>query len=608
MPPPGWTTRAGRPTSMTTSDVTMGVDDVGTLWGMARHADTGGELRTSDGLRLAVREHGDPAAPTVLAVHGYPDDHTVWDGVVDALADRCHVVTYDVRGAGGSDAPRRTEAYLLDQLADDLVRVADLVSPDRPVHLLAHDWGALQAWHAVTEPRLAPRFASLTSISGPCLDHAGHWMRAQLRPPTPRSLRKLVQQLVFSGYIFFFRLPVVPELAWRTGLVKRLIAVLERLDPRAARNPTRPAVSDGVHGLQLYRANVHQRLSRPGQRRATLPVQVLAPIGDPFVSTPMQTEITPWVADLRVRRVPGGHWLPRSRPELVARCAAELVEHVEGGAEPRALRRARVRPGRREFQDHLVVVTGAGSGIGRETAVAFAAAGAHVVVADADLSAAEDTAALITRTGAGASPYQVDLTAGAEDFAARVHADLGTPDVVVLDSGTGAASRFLDTPAAEWDRVVDDTVRSVAHGCREFARQMADRGEGGQIITLASSAAYSPSPRRSAPSTAGAAVLALSQSLRVELAADGIGVTAVCPGPGATRRPRRVAAQVLRAARRGPALAPATAGAAVGLVLSRLSPGLLRAAARVQSAPWWRRSSRVPHRSRRAGPRRAPGP
>ncbi|MEV6227592.1 SDR family oxidoreductase [Saccharopolyspora shandongensis] len=583
-----------------------------------READSGRWIDTGDGLRLAVREHGDPAAPTLLAVHGYPDDRSIWDGAVAALSGRYRVVTYDVRGAGESDKPRGTDAYLLDRLADDLRRVADAVSPDRPVHLLAHDWGSVQAWHAVTDPRLAHRFASFTSISGPCLDHVGRWMRAKLHRPTPRGLRDLVTQLIFSGYIGFFQLPVLPELAWRTGALPKLIGALERLDPRTAANPTRPALSDGLHGLQLYRANMRSRLGKPGERRTEIPVQVLAPGGDPFVSSPLQTGIAPWVPNLRVRRLPGGHWLPRSRPELVARCAAELVDHVEGGAEPRALRAARIRPGRHHFQDRLVVITGAGGGIGRATALAFAAQGAHVVAADIDEGAAKATAELVARTGAGATPYRVDVSdqAGMERFAEHVHAELGTPDVVVNNAGIGVAGSFVDTEVADWERVIDINLWGVIHGCRLFAGQMIDRGEGGRIVNVASAAAYLPSKLLPAYSTTKAAVLALSECLRAELAADGIKVTAICPGlintgiTGSTRfvgvadaeqdrrrraakqlyqrrnfTPERAAAEILRAVRRDAAVAPITAEAKVGLVLSRLTPGLLRAAARADLTP-----------------------
>ncbi|MCI2416495.1 SDR family oxidoreductase [Saccharopolyspora sp. K220] len=577
--------------------------------------DSGRRLDTSDGLGLAVREHGDPTAPTVLAVHGYPDDSAIWDGVVAALSEKYRVVTYDVRGAGESDKPPQTEAYQLEQLADDLARVIDAVSPDRPVHLLAHDWGSVQCWHAVSERRSADRFASFTSISGPCLDHVGRWMRAKLRRPTPRGLRELITQVVFSSYIGFFQLPVLPELAWRTGLLPKLITTLERFDPYAAANPTRPALSDGLHGLQLYRANTRARMSKPEERRTGIPVQVLAPNGDPFVSAPLQTEIAPWVPNLRVRRLPGGHWLPRTRPELVARCTAELVEHVEGGAEPRALRRSRVRPGRHHFQDQLVVVTGAGSGIGQATALGFAAQGAHVVAADIDGSAAERTA---EKAGANATPYCVDVAdrTGMERFAAHVHAELGTPDVVVNNAGIGIAGSFAGTSVADWEQVIDVNLWGVIHGCRLFAEQMIARGEGGRIVNVASAAAYLPSRVLPAYSTTKAAVLALSQCLRAELAADGIKVIAICPGlvnTGITTSARfvgiadaeqdrlrravkrlyrrrnfsshRAAAEILRAVQRDAAIAPITAEARVGLVLSRLTPGLLRAAAKADLTP-----------------------
>src|SRR5207245_2798179 len=74
---------------------------------------------------LHVVERGDAAAPTVVLVHGYPDDHTVWDPVAERLAARYHVVTYDVRGAGQSDAPRRVRDYRVDLLAADTAAVID---------------------------------------------------------------------------------------------------------------------------------------------------------------------------------------------------------------------------------------------------------------------------------------------------------------------------------------------------------------------------------------------------------------------------------------------------------------------------------------------------
>ncbi|MFL6112549.1 MAG: alpha/beta fold hydrolase [Catenulispora sp.] len=153
---------------------------------------------TVDGAKLAVRTYGDPAKPTVLLVHGYPDTQAVWDGVVPELVDDFQVVTYDTRGIGASTGPRFKYGYSLERLADDLYAVADAVAPGRPIHLVGHDWGSIQAWEAVTRADSALRFLSYTSISGPCLDHAALWTRAGVRKPTPKAAARSLKQALAS--------------------------------------------------------------------------------------------------------------------------------------------------------------------------------------------------------------------------------------------------------------------------------------------------------------------------------------------------------------------------------------------------------------------------
>lgn len=568
----------------------------------------------SDGVPLRVHESGQRGAPTVVCIHGYPDDHTLWDGVAAELAPRYHVVSYDVRGAGESGKPRGRQAYRLDQLAQDLAAVLDAVSPDRPVHLLAHDWGAVQAWHAVTGPWLTGRVSSYTSISGPCLDHAGHWLRARLRRPTPRALRELIIQLVSSWYITFFQLPLLPELVWRTGLAQRALA---RSDGAAS-----PAVADAVNGVQLYRANMFPRLVTPGPRRTDVPVQVLAPQRDPFVSRPLQTDIRRWVPNLAVRELPGGHWLPRTQPHTVARCASELIDDAENGPEgdpaARGLRRARRSgPRRKRFDDTLMVITGAGSGIGRATALEFAEQGAEVVATDIDQQSVERTAQLASMLGPTASAYVLDVSDGGavEKFATLLREEHGIPDIVINNAGIAVAGPFFDTTVAEWERLIDVNLWGVIHGCRVLGGLMVQGGAGGTIVNIASAAAYLPTRALSAYSTTKAAVLMLSQCLRGELAEAGIGVIAICPGFVHTnitsntrfagldtaeertarqratelyrRRnftPRRAAQEIVRAVQRDSAIAPITIEAKAGLLVSRLSPGLLRALARANVA------------------------
>ncbi|RCW39945.1 pimeloyl-ACP methyl ester carboxylesterase [Halopolyspora algeriensis] len=295
-------------------------------------------VATDDGLSLAVHEDGDPARPTVVCVHGYPDNSSIWKGVAERLSERFHVVRYDVRGAGESDKPRSLRAYRLDRLVSDLEAVIEAVSPHHPVHLLAHDWGSIQSWHAVTG-ELSTRLSSFTSISGPCLDHAAHWMRSRLRP-RPRALRELVSQLLRSGYIGFFHLAPLPELLWRTEFGRRIPERLEWLEHREAAADGTPArarrnLPDLLHGLKLYRANMRGRFTAPQRRWTDVPVQVLAPTSDAFVSVALQTDIAPWVRRLWVHEIAGGHWLPRNRPATVADHTARHIERVDPGAEAR---------------------------------------------------------------------------------------------------------------------------------------------------------------------------------------------------------------------------------------------------------------------------------
>ncbi|HEV7761785.1 MAG TPA: SDR family oxidoreductase [Acidimicrobiales bacterium] len=732
------------------------------------------------GIELAVHEAGDPGAPTVVLVHGYPDNAEMWAPVVDRLATRFHVVTYDTRGAGASGAPAGTAGYRLDLLVEDLAAVADATSPDRPIHLAGHDWGSVQAWEAVTTDRMAGRIASYTSMSGPCLDHAGWWIRdrSSLRP---RRIRQLAVQAAHSWYIVAFHLPGAPAF-WRLGggrVVHRALVALGEL-PRDSR-PSPTLGRDGANGVRLYRANMFGRAGRPAERRTDVPVQLLVPTGDRFVTPALLDDVGRWVPNLWRRDVPGRHWLPRLHPDRVARWIADLIDHVEpavaadaappgaapvaaastgsrsrsdpdadrrvdgpgarrqhaavtvhdgvagaseaandlvpgsaadagsgagedddrrarapgddrvdgarvrrrrvdavpdegkvepvagaeamadrvagarrpheaglvqdGGAGPgvvaddvgraaaaaagdgvageaRWVRRWRVEGvdrgdrGRPERPDEgkVVVVTGAGSGIGRQTALAFAERGAEVVAADIDGAAAERTALLCGDLGAAAHAHPVDVgdAEAMEALAKIVERDLCGADVVVNNAGIGLAGGLLDTTTDDWERVLRVNLWGVIHGARLFGQQMTARGEGGHIVNVASAAAFTPSRSYPAYATSKAAVLMLSECLRAELAGDDIGVTAICPGivdtgivtatrfvgVSATEQdrrrtrtkrlyalrafgPERVADAIVGAVEHDRAVVPVAAEARVSRVVSRLAPGLSRRLARL---------------------------
>ncbi|WP_338684403.1 SDR family oxidoreductase [Streptomyces acidiscabies] len=574
---------------------------------------------TTGGIELCVAELGELGNPVVVLVHGYPDTKEVWAPVAARLAQQFHVVLYDVRGHGGSSAPKPLRGgFTLEKLTDDFLAVIDAVSPGRPVHLVGHDWGSVQSWEFVTVARTEGRIASFTSMSGPSLDHFGHWINRRLHRPTPRQAAQLLGQGAKSWYVYALHTPVLPELAWRGPLGKRWPALLrrtEKLDDPSY--PTASLPSDAANGAWLYRDNVRARLSRPrADAYAHAPVQLITPLDDAFLSPRLYDELETWAPRLTRRTIPAKHWLPRTRSDQVASWVAEFVTSVEAG-QARSATPSGVHAER--FAGQLVLVTGAGSGIGRATAFAFAEAGARVVAVDRDAESATRTAELARLVGAReawAEAVDVSDEKAMEELADKVRQSYGVVDVLVNNAGIGMSGSFFDTSTEDWRRVLDVNLWGVIHGCRLFGRDMVERGQGGHIVNIASAAAYQPSRVLSAYGTSKAAVLMLSESLRAELAGKGIGVSAICPGlinTGITstatfvgvdaqeqerrrerssrmygRRnypPEKVADAVVRAVVRNDAVVPVTPEAKGSRLLSRLSPRVLRAFARYEPRP-----------------------
>ena len=571
------------------------------------------------GLSLSVTERGDAEAPTIVLVHGYPDTSAVWDLVADRLEHSFHVVTYDVRGAGSSDAPVFRDAYAMPLLIDDLAAVIDAVSPDRPVHLVGHDWGSIQGWDAVLGERLAGRIASYTSMGGPSLDHVRQWIRHRMRRPTPSAVRDLLRQSVRSSYVAAFH---VPGVAWAAELFSGRMDRQRRMwrDTLATvegaevddRWPAPTFGTDLANGMNLYRANFRNKLLRGTAPSTDVPVQLIATTGDRFVPVGLLDGLEKLSTRTWRRQVPAGHWVPRTKPAALARWITELVEHVEGGEEAPRLRRARV--GAEPVADELVVVTGAGSGIGRAISVAFAERGATVIATDIDLDAAERTGQLCELVGGAGRALSADV-GDADAMAALgktvVH-DHGVPDVVVNNAGIAIAGAFLDHSLDDWEQILRVNLWGLIHGSLLFGREMVDAGEGGHIVNVASAAAFTPSKQFPAYATTKAAALMLTECVRAELGSSGVGVSAICPGfadtgiaaatryAGATAerqdRLRRLAGRAYRrrnlsantiadavidAVDHDRPVVPIGAEAQLSQRLSRWAPGLMRRIARI---------------------------
>lgn len=572
---------------------------------------------TSNGIRLATYELGDSSKPTVLLVHGWPDTHHLWTHIAPRLAERYHVVAYDCRGFGESDRPRQVAAYRLDELADDLYAVAESVSPDDAVHVVAHDWGSVQTWEAVSRPRANARIASFVSVSGPNLDHLGQFVRDQVASPTPRHLRNVLAQSMSSAYTGLFQLPVLPNVLLRAlgnpTVWKQFLRAVEGTPPENV-DVADSLRRDMVTGLALYRANIRAKLLRPDPRTTTVPVLQVVNERDIALRPAIYDNTPTYAAKLWRRDTPTGHWLPYTHPEYLTGLVLDFLALQTNSGDPApAIERARLFTEPKPLAGKLVVITGAGSGIGRETALALAERGCELVLADLDLASADETARACKVAGSAAHAYLLDVsdTADFVAFAARIRDLHGVPDIVVNNAGIGLAGGVLAATDEQVDRLLDVNLRGVVTGSREFGRQMVERGVGGHIVNIASAAAFTPSRSLGLYSASKAGVLLFSESLRAELAEHRIGVSAICPGLVDTnivsstpiagldaeaeqarrdrldrfyqRRgftPDRVAGEIVAAIEHNRAVVPVTVEAKVGYRIYRFAPWLSRIGAR----------------------------
>jgi NAD(P)-dependent dehydrogenase (short-subunit alcohol dehydrogenase family) len=175
-----------------------------------------------------------------------------------------------------------------------------------------------------------------------------------------------------------------------------------------------------------------------------------------------------------------------------------------------------------------VVVVGAGSGIGRESALALAAHGARVTCADRDLGAAEQTVAQGNQAGASdITAYELDVL---DPQAITTAADeLGDVDVLVFTAATNVRKRILDYTGEEFDRVVSLNLRASFDLIRAFGGPMATRGKG-SIIGFSSIRATTVEPGQSVYAATKAGLVQLLRTAAAELGPSGVRLNAIAPG------------------------------------------------------------------------------
>jgi meso-butanediol dehydrogenase / (S,S)-butanediol dehydrogenase / diacetyl reductase len=181
------------------------------------------------------------------------------------------------------------------------------------------------------------------------------------------------------------------------------------------------------------------------------------------------------------------------------------------------------------FSGRVAIVTGAGSGIGRATALLLAERGAHVLAADYDGEHAEETARLAT---AGVVSHVVDVREEASVIAMFERSDSewgGRLDVVANIAGIGSTDPAPTTTVEVWDNVFAVNARGVFLGCKHGIPRLI-RGGGGAIVNMASVAGVVGLRNRAAYCASKGAVISLTRALAVDHVADGVRVNCVCPG------------------------------------------------------------------------------
>lgn len=191
-----------------------------------------------------------------------------------------------------------------------------------------------------------------------------------------------------------------------------------------------------------------------------------------------------------------------------------------------------------ELSGRTAVVTGGGSGIGRGIALAFAAEGANVVVADIEEAAAEAVAEEVRALGVKAVGARCDVRKpeSVQDLADRAFGELGGVHVICNNAGVLVNKPLLDATDADWEWIFSVNFQGVLNGIRAFVPRILAQGAGGHVVNTASLAGVAPlSNGLGVYAASKYAVVAVSEVLRDELREANVGVSVLCPGGVRTR-------------------------------------------------------------------------
>lgn len=277
-----------------------------------------------NGVDLFMRATGDPAAPLVLFLHGFPEYSGAWAEVLPAFAPRFHAVAPDQRGYGRSSKPEGVEAYRVKNLVRDVLALGDELSPDKSFAIVGHDWGASVAYAAaIAAPNRISRLAVINGV------HPGPFQRALIEDEVQRQA---------SSYMHYLRAPEAEARLSANGFEK-LLGMLSRFDPQPWLTPEKraayveawsaPGALTGM--LNWYRASPLV-VPQPGETvdpskvmkldpallRIRMPHLVIWGMDDRALLPVSRASLADYCDDLTVREIAGAdHWVVHQRTEEV---------------------------------------------------------------------------------------------------------------------------------------------------------------------------------------------------------------------------------------------------------------------------------------------------
>lgn len=287
----------------------------------------------ANGIELHTRATGNPQAPLILFLHGFPEYSGAWDEVLPAFSHAFHAVAPDQRGYFRSSKPEGLDAYRVKNLVRDILALGDHFSPGRPYTLVAHDWGASVGYAtAIAAPN---RIAKLAVINGV---HPGPFQRALIEEEAQRKA---------SAYMHYLRDPKAEE-RLSANSFEKLLGMLSRFGPQPWLTPEKcaryleawssPGALTGM--LNWYRASP-LLVPHPGEEvdagkvmkldpallRVRMPHLVIWGMNDQALLPVSRATLGDYCDDLTVREIADAdHWVVHQKTDEVIGHLRDFLE------------------------------------------------------------------------------------------------------------------------------------------------------------------------------------------------------------------------------------------------------------------------------------------